>query len=319
MNKDTLLQYLMSFDKSNDNLILIDGPWGSGKTYLINEFISKYKGCKVFYISLLGKTNVDDINTSLYTEIIKNKPINQIVPNAINPLLYLNNNENDLNFILKIKNSNPSCIIFFDDLERYASSDYDTLISYAQNLIRSRAKIILVSNLKEMGGGARHNFELCLEKAFDRIFKADLFKINNLENKYPLIFKYLDEYEMQLINKNYRVFEKINDVFMRFLQKNKELVEKNMQNDKNFCKKLLFYVIALVKCVYRDPFTRYELLKQHIDYTVEGELKKYSLKEDDYIEIKVILDYCLNFGQNYTLKDDYKLIYLLYFYEFYLE
>lgn len=318
MNRESLLNYLLNFDKSSDNLILIDGPWGSGKTYLINEFISKYNGCRVFYLSLLGKTNVDDINTALYTEIIKDKSINQIVPSAINPLLYLNNNKNDLDFILKIKNDNPSCIIFLDDLERYASSDYDTLISYVQNLIRSKAKVIIVSNLKEMGGGARHNFELCLEKAFDRILKTDLFKQQNLENKYPLIFKYLDNYEIELIKNNYRVFEKVDDVFKRLIN-HENIIDKSLVNDKNYCKNLLFYIIVLVKSVYRDPICRYESLKEHIDFKIENELKKYDLKEDDYIEIKVILDYCLNFGQNYKINDDYRLIYNLYLEEFYLE
>lgn len=318
MNRESLLNYLLNFDKSSDNLILIDGPWGSGKTYLINEFISKYNGCRVFYLSLLGKTNVDDINTALYTEIIKDKPINQIVPSAINPLLYLNNNKNDLDFILKIKNDNPSCIIFLDDLERYASSDYDTLISYVQNLIRSKAKVIIVSNLKEMGGGARHNFELCLEKAFDRILKTDLFKQQNLESKYPLIFKYLDNYEIELIKNNYRVFEKVDDVFKRLIN-NENIIDKSLLNDKKYCKNLLFYIIVLVKSVYRDPICRYESLKEHIDFKIENELKKYDLKEDDYIEIKVILDYCLNFGQNYKINEDYRLIYNLYLEEFYLE
>ena len=36
-------------------------------------------------------------------------------------------------------------------------------------------------------------------------------------------------------------------------------------------------------------------------------------------EIKVILDYCLNFGQNYKINEDYRLIYNLYLEEFYLE
>ena len=39
MNKNLLLDELKKFIDSEYNIILIDGPWGSGKTYLLNEYI----------------------------------------------------------------------------------------------------------------------------------------------------------------------------------------------------------------------------------------------------------------------------------------
>ena len=40
MNKSQLLNELKSFLTNDYNIIMIDGPWGSGKTYLLNEFIN---------------------------------------------------------------------------------------------------------------------------------------------------------------------------------------------------------------------------------------------------------------------------------------
>ena len=36
MNKSQLLNELKSFLTNDYNIIMIDGPWGSGKTYLLN-------------------------------------------------------------------------------------------------------------------------------------------------------------------------------------------------------------------------------------------------------------------------------------------
>ena len=53
MNKDELLNVLLNFYKSDENVILIDGKWGSGKTYLINEFIHNFNKLPVYYVSML--------------------------------------------------------------------------------------------------------------------------------------------------------------------------------------------------------------------------------------------------------------------------
>ena len=322
MNKEYLLNYLKNYYKSSDNLILLDGPWGSGKTYLLNEFMKSFNKCKVIYLSLLGKRSVDEINTSLFMEINHKHIVDSLVPSAINPLLYLENNKNNLDFSLKINNDNPSAIVILDDLERYASSDFDTLISYCQNLIRSNAKVIIVSNISELGGGTRHNFELSLEKAFDRILYAELFTDNLIKLKYPNLFKYLDEYLISLINNNYRVFEKCNYLFTYLINKYNNEFLKISTNCRDFYKILLFYVINIIKYGYRDPFIRYELIKDHIDYKIEGEVNNIINNPKAANEIKVILDYCLNYNKNdnmiYQLKDEYQLITAIYMEYFYL-
>ena len=60
--------------------ILIDGEWGSGKTYFlknilkpkIEEYENSKKARKVIYISLYGMVSTEDISNSLYCSIMAN-------------------------------------------------------------------------------------------------------------------------------------------------------------------------------------------------------------------------------------------------------
>ena len=62
MNKDELSNVLLNFYKSDENVILIDGKWGSGKTYLINEFIHNFNNPnhEHNHINLFNVFGVDD-------------------------------------------------------------------------------------------------------------------------------------------------------------------------------------------------------------------------------------------------------------------
>lgn len=63
---------------NNDNIeyaIMINGLWGSGKTYFFNKYIlNNYDN--MLYISLNGISTVEEINEKLYYEILKNKTEN---------------------------------------------------------------------------------------------------------------------------------------------------------------------------------------------------------------------------------------------------
>ena len=41
MNRENVLKNLNDLIDSDYNIIQLDGPWGSGKTYLLNEFIKR--------------------------------------------------------------------------------------------------------------------------------------------------------------------------------------------------------------------------------------------------------------------------------------
>jgi Cdc6-like AAA superfamily ATPase len=79
---------------SESKSILIEGPWGCGKTYQIKEFIKGKKHNsrpKYYYLSLFGYESVDEINTALYHLIyqkriaVKHSAV--IITKAISPFV----------------------------------------------------------------------------------------------------------------------------------------------------------------------------------------------------------------------------------------
>lgn len=242
MNSNELLNELNKFPLSSYNTILVDGPWGSGKTYLINEFIKENKNkYRIYYISLLGKKRVDEINTALFNEVNKgeNKVYN-LVPSAINPLL---KEETTLDYILEINKKISKTIVILDDFERYASSDYNAILSYVTSLILKGSKVIVVSNLLELGNGELYDFNLLKEKLFDRVYKAELFNLDLINSKFKEYSKYLDSGLIKLFNSNYRIVNKTYTYFKEVISK---LNDAKIKLKKEDIKALIFYITCLM-------------------------------------------------------------------------
>lgn len=289
MNKDELLNVLLNFYKSDENVILIDGKWGSGKTYLINEFIHNFNKLPVYYVSMLGSRNVNDINTNLYIEINKHSSINQIVPSSINPLKIKFNESTSLDFILK-RNHDANAIIIFDDFERYSSSDYDSFLSYVSNLVLFKAKVIVVSNLKELGGGEKLIFDEFKEKIFDHIYKAELFTNNVIDIKLHEFSKFVKSDSLHILKSNIRLVDKL-----YFLLKsiNKDNVFNYLNNE---IKSEIIEISTVFLSIYYNQsklkYSQEKLIRANINVT--NFIKKYVNDEDSYWEIIHIYEYFIN-------------------------
>lgn len=289
MNKDELLNVLLNFYKSDENVILIDGKWGSGKTYLINEFIHNFNKLPVYYVSMLGSRNVNDINTNLYIEINKHSSINQIVPSSINPLKIKFNESTSLDFILK-RNHDANAIIIFDDFERYSSSDYDSFLSYVSNLVLFKAKVIVVSNLKELGGGEKLIFDEFKEKIFDHIYKAELFTNNVIDIKLHEFSKFVKSDSLNILKSNIRLVDKL-----YFLLKsiNKDNVFNYLNNE---IKSDIIDISSVFLSIYYNQsklkYSQEKLIRA--DINVSNFIKEYINDEDSYWEIIHIYEYFIN-------------------------
>ena len=302
MNKDELLNVLNTLDESKDSVILLDGRWGSGKTHLLNEFIKKYKKHPIYYVSLLGKRNVDDINTSLYMEVHRERIIENVVPSSVSPF----SNIPTLDYALKIKEG-CSYIVILDDLERYASSHYDEFLSYVSSLVLKGVKVIVVSNLSYLGSGEKFNFDMYKEKIFDHIYKTDLFSEDVLERKFGIHYKYFDESLINLLNSNIRIVDKVES----FLENIDKILLNNFPRDNNY-KTLLYYVIVLLTTIYNDIPLSYPSLR--IKGT-EADRKYIFSKinaEEDAREVFKVYDFSLNLDSNYKLENPLDLIIALY-------
>ena len=289
MNKDELLNVLLNFYKSDENVILIDGKWGSGKTYLINEFIHNFNKLPIYYVSMLGSRNVNDINTNLYIEINKHSSINQIVPSSINPLKIKFNETTSLDFILK-RNHDANAIIIFDDFERYSSSDYDSFLSYVSNLVLFKAKVIVVSNLKELGGGEKLIFDEFKEKIFDHIYKAELFTNNVIDIKLHEFSKFVKSDSLNILKSNIRLVDKL-----YFLLKsiNKDNVFNYLNNE--IKSEIIDISTVFLSIYYNQSKLKYSQEKlTRADINVSNFIKEYIDDEDSYWEIIQIYEYLIN-------------------------
>lgn len=313
MNRENVLKNLNDFIDSDYNIIQLDGPWGSGKTYLLNEFIksNKNKDIKFYYVSLHGMKNIDEINTNLYMKVHKDATnVSSIVPNVINPFNEETNTEKTIEYLLKINKLKPNKVIILDDLERYASSDYDAFLSYLTSLIGCGCKIIVVSNLLDFGTSELYLFNQYKEKIFDRIYKAELFDKNILNKKFGIYEKYVDDTIVDLSKSNYRLIEKI-VLFMNEINKNFTL--KNVKLSDEETKDLLYYVTMFISTYFESRRAYLNKVCTRLNVDEEQYLRDHLDSESSFLDVNLICIEHLNYkNPKPQLKDDYKLFLAIY-------
>lgn len=313
MNRENVLKNLNGFIDSDYNIIQLDGPWGSGKTYLLNEFIksNKNKDIKFYYVSLHGMKNIDEINTNLYMKVHKDATnVSSIVPNVINPFNEETNTEKTIEYLLKINKLKPNKIIILDDLERYASSDYDAFLSYLTSLIGCGCKIIVVSNLLDFGTSELYLFNQYKEKIFDRIYKAELFDKNILNKKFGIYEKYVDDTIVDLSKSNYRLIEKI-VLFMNEINKN--FTTNNVKLNDKETKNLLYYVTMFISTYFESRRAYLNKVCTRLNVDEEQYLRDHLDSESSFLDVNLICIEHLNYkNPKPQLKDDYKLFLAIY-------
>lgn len=313
MNRENVLKNLNDFIDSDYNIIQLDGPWGSGKTYLLNEFIksNKNKDIKFYYVSLHGMKNIDEINTNLYMKVHKDATnVSSIVPNVINPFNEETNTEKTIEYLLKINKLKPNKVIILDDLERYASSDYDAFLSYLTSLIGCGCKIIVVSNLLDFGTSELYLFNQYKEKIFDRIYKAELFDENILNKKFGIYEKYVDDTIVDLSKSNYRLIEKI-VLFMNEINKN--FTANNVKLNDKETKDLLYYVTMFISTYFESRRAYLNKVCTRLNVDEEQYLRDHLDSESSFLDVNLICIEHLNYkNPKPQLKDDYKLFLAIY-------
>lgn len=164
-----------SMDIRYKQAVLIDGDWGSGKTYFIQEKLIPMLNEKigtdtehkrsVFYVSLYGMENFSQVIDEIYAVSLETffdeklgegkgekigKGINFASKLITAGMKYFNVDTSEfpsISDIKKIKNS----VIIFDDLER-CSLDTNQLLGFINNLVEHNdIKVIIVANQSEIG------------------------------------------------------------------------------------------------------------------------------------------------------------------------
>lgn len=156
--------------------LMINGSWGSGKTYFANNVLIPHlrdeKKFDVNYVSLYGIKDPDDISDKLCERAIRDKITQktgkntdgkgaQIATLVIGKLLKygfkkLDAEEDSLKSIADILPNYDNNVIIFDDLER-CQCDICSVLAYINNFVEhSDASVIIVANEEEIG---THNLE----------------------------------------------------------------------------------------------------------------------------------------------------------------
>ena len=194
MRANKIVSVLNSLLESNKRAIIIDGPWGVGKTFQVRNFIEQNKNkniYKIVYLSLFGKKSIDEIHTQLYSYLhptvnLISKSISILSP-AINLIPNYGKNIGEcLNFTLqtiseltkerskqKVKNCKyKRYLIIFDDLERVDSGlKLSNFLGYINQLFLSQIKVAVLCNSSEIYDKNEYfNFK---EKIFDREYKIE--------------------------------------------------------------------------------------------------------------------------------------------------
>lgn len=248
MKSNDLPNIITNFINDNNRSILIDGPWGCGKTFQIKEYIEKKskRSPRIYYASLFGRESIDEINTELYAAIHPKKVrFNRffgkglsLISKAISPIPYAQHASglaDAIGFAINdISNKSPindvsnkkvkkDIVVIFDDLERVAEAlSYVSLLGYFNQLFLSGIKILSICSLKNISKDKQNEFNDFKEKVFDRIYVID-------ESNDEIIGSYFTKYSLDNINNiinefdnNIRLAQRVGLFFGEILSYSKE-------------------------------------------------------------------------------------------------
>ncbi len=165
--------------------ILINGDWGIGKSYFLEE--DYLKGKDYVKLSLFGLNNIEEVKSEIYAQLnkflnfIKNGLINKLSGNNINILggiasISIPYFKNDIQSAIKRKCKKGDLIIVFDDLERKSTNiNMEDILGIIESISTiENINIIIVANEKKIT--QEHDktiFENFKEKVIQKTYNVD--------------------------------------------------------------------------------------------------------------------------------------------------
>lgn len=186
-NKKQIIEVIKEYEKSSfDNYaILIDGDWGSGKTYFVKEELIQELNKTAIYVSLYGISKLEEVDKQIYNCIIKEfaegnetgkkisdffetktgktiKQVAKVVSDVVGvPKI-------DINSFISIYEDLNKYVLIFDDLER-CKIEANEILGYINNFVEHKGcRCIIIANQKEMNKkNAYQNIEQKMMIALD--------------------------------------------------------------------------------------------------------------------------------------------------------
>lgn len=176
LTEKTIINTVMDYIEENiyNYVVMIDGDWGSGKTYFIKKKLIpkinvKYKDKKIIYISLYGISLLPEIDKQLYMSkyIDGDEKTFNVASFAMSlGFDYLKskgiklNEKNIRKMFGNLLSIGSNSILIFDDLERCKVPINDLLGYINQFVEHHNLKVIIVANEKEINKTVDKNVEL---------------------------------------------------------------------------------------------------------------------------------------------------------------
>lgn len=225
--EDTLTKLLIKSDKSV--VISIKGSWGIGKSYFWEKFSKKIDKDKYAYVSLFGKTTLDDIKRSIIFQISSTAKFLEKFKNGIGSSKIFGV---DLSSALTTlsKSDFKGIIICFDDFERISKQiDIKDVIGLISELKEQKeCKIVIINNNDQLSKSDSLNNNEIVKKSSGKGKDVTKYYITQSNNKksFQLYSEKIIDYEFPYsptLKENFSVFnEKIKyfdkDVVLKFLE-----------------------------------------------------------------------------------------------------
>ncbi len=201
LSKEQLSKAISLYLKQNysQHAIVLDGEWGVGKTYLINNIILPgIETIDFFHISLFGLSTISDIENEIYKSFL-------ITANTKNS--YFSDKEyftGDLlkgaklggvsyavQFILKkyrdLDKQSFKLVLCIDDLERWVG-DLNVCLSYINKLVEhENIKCIVLGNLNALDEIGMQHLAKAREKTIRHIYRFENTSVSRIEIAMGLI------------------------------------------------------------------------------------------------------------------------------------
>ena len=225
--KATIIQYL--FDERRKQAVLLDGPWGCGKSYFVRNVlipeIESENECQVYLVSLYGVDQISAIQDTIYGLWLQ-KTMSEKLPDLGKAGTILSKGVSILGkgLVKVIENKigtdgategalrqiaeagvekTGTPIIIFDDLER-CQIDIITLMGFINNLVENNDfRVLIVANEKEINRDVDElAYALQLNVSLNECIKNSLkSESSSTTNKEPLTSEDIEEKRHQLFSK----------------------------------------------------------------------------------------------------------------------
>ncbi len=279
------IKHYLEEDKTN-TAIMLTGEWGSGKTYYIENQLTKFlqddKKNRCIIISLYGLEDISEISKSIYMELRMKPPIKDsellttgkviaktVIKNVFGKFgIDTNMSDDDLQNIYSSVDLDGKLLIF-EDLER-SHIEIIKLLGYINNLVeRDGVKVLLVANENEILNKQSETFNFDFTKLFYSTSEDSNEKDNESSTpediqaqKYLRIKEKTISDTIYFESNYYEAVKNIVDIFSNrklqaMIEKNKNIIEELASMVKGYCcKNFRTFIFATQKTV--DIFNKME-------------------------------------------------------------